>query len=239
MLETILVLCNTFFSSFICCSLVFYVSFFILWVYRRLFLAFVCWILGVIFCYLAFLWLFWLFPFFSFIFYFFTIFQMSGSVLFGFAGYDWPSTCRTAHCSGSLVQHAIQLPRCDHRPSTSKIAILVPKNRWLVEPSSGTVSITAPPPCLTSRLLYTQFTTPHHICARLFQWLAFYGYPHWSIFELMGSWSGTVYTLLRCLGPPGNEYIDSYLGVQRVSRRDFCRYSVPCLGISERPRKRG
>ena len=30
-----------------------------------------------------------------------------------------------------------------------------------------------------------------------------------------------MYTLLRCLGPPGNEYIDSYLGVQRVSRRDF------------------
>ena len=56
---------------------------------------------------------------------------------------------------------------------------------------------------------------PHHFSAHLFQWFAFYGYPHWSIVELVGSWCGTVYPLLVVLGPPGNEYTDSYPEAQR------------------------
>ena len=145
MLETILVLCNTFFSSFICCSLVFYVSFFILWVYRRLFFAFVCWILGVIFCYLAFLWLFWLFPFFSFIFYFFHHFPDVWFCAFRFC-WVW-LTVHLPYCSLLRIPRPARHPAAQVRPSPKyiQIAILEPKNRWLVEPSSGTVSITAPP----------------------------------------------------------------------------------------------
>ena len=145
MLETILVLCNTFFSSFICCSLVFYVSFFILWVYRRLFFAFVCWILGVIFCYLAFLWLFWLFPFFSFIFYFFHHFPDVWFCAFRFC-WVW-LTVHLTYCSLLRIPRPARHPAAQVRPSPKyiQIAILEPKNRWLVEPSSGTVSITAPP----------------------------------------------------------------------------------------------
>ena len=145
MLETILVLCNTFFSSFICCSLVFYVSFFVLWVYRRLFLAFVCWILGVIFCYLAFLWLFWLFPFFSFIFFFFYHFPDVWFCAFRFC-WVW-LTVHPPYCSLLRIPRPARHPAAQVWPSPKyiQIAIPEPKNRWLVEPSSGIVSITAPP----------------------------------------------------------------------------------------------
>ena len=85
---------------------------------------------------------------FSFLFLYFLFFHHFPDVWFCAFRFCWVwLTVHLPYCSLLRIPRPARHPAAQVRPSPKyiQIAILEPKNRWLVEPSSGTVSITAPP----------------------------------------------------------------------------------------------